>query len=118
MSGSASQALARWVVDLRPDDLPADVVDYALYLLLDHLGCAARGSTVDTAESTGRALAALGAADDGVCTAVVGGAPARIEWAIFANGVHSHSIELDDTQRIFSNPSVQATEDYISGRFG
>ncbi|MFB6620301.1 phosphate ABC transporter ATP-binding protein PstB [Streptomyces sp. NPDC056367] len=27
-------------------------------------------------------------------------------------------IELDDTDRIFSNPSVQATEDYISGRFG
>ncbi|MEU3567919.1 phosphate ABC transporter ATP-binding protein PstB [Kitasatospora sp. NPDC036755] len=27
-------------------------------------------------------------------------------------------IELDDTQRIFSNPQVQATEDYISGRFG
>jgi phosphate transport system ATP-binding protein len=27
-------------------------------------------------------------------------------------------IEIDDTQRIFSNPSVKATEDYISGRFG
>ncbi|MEV7782476.1 phosphate ABC transporter ATP-binding protein PstB [Kitasatospora sp. NPDC088351] len=27
-------------------------------------------------------------------------------------------VELDDTQRIFSNPSAQATEDYISGRFG
>jgi phosphate transport system ATP-binding protein len=27
-------------------------------------------------------------------------------------------VELDDTNRIFSNPSVQATEDYISGRFG
>ncbi|GAA3876968.1 phosphate ABC transporter ATP-binding protein PstB [Streptomyces sedi] len=27
-------------------------------------------------------------------------------------------IEIDDTQQIFSNPSVQATEDYISGRFG
>jgi phosphate transport system ATP-binding protein len=27
-------------------------------------------------------------------------------------------IEIDETQRIFSNPSVQATEDYISGRFG
>lgn len=27
-------------------------------------------------------------------------------------------IEIDDTDRIFSNPSVQATEDYISGRFG
>jgi phosphate transport system ATP-binding protein len=27
-------------------------------------------------------------------------------------------IEIDDTERIFSNPSVAATEDYISGRFG
>ncbi|MDO0927057.1 phosphate ABC transporter ATP-binding protein PstB [Streptomyces sp. TG1A-8] len=27
-------------------------------------------------------------------------------------------IEIDDTERIFSNPSVQSTEDYISGRFG
>ncbi|NGN66272.1 phosphate ABC transporter ATP-binding protein [Streptomyces sp. A7024] len=27
-------------------------------------------------------------------------------------------IEIDDTERIFSNPSVQATEDYVSGRFG
>jgi phosphate transport system ATP-binding protein len=27
-------------------------------------------------------------------------------------------IEIDDTDRIFSNPSKQATEDYISGRFG
>ncbi|GAA1932847.1 phosphate ABC transporter ATP-binding protein PstB [Streptomyces sodiiphilus] len=27
-------------------------------------------------------------------------------------------IEIDDTEKIFSNPSVQATEDYISGRFG
>ncbi|MGL5859525.1 MAG: phosphate ABC transporter ATP-binding protein PstB [Angustibacter sp.] len=27
-------------------------------------------------------------------------------------------IEMDDTQKIFSNPSEQATEDYICGRFG
>ncbi|MHA3702800.1 phosphate ABC transporter ATP-binding protein PstB [Jatrophihabitans sp. YIM 134969] len=27
-------------------------------------------------------------------------------------------VEMDDTQRIFSNPSDQRTEDYISGRFG
>src|SRR3954454_3719957 len=27
-------------------------------------------------------------------------------------------IELDDTEKIFSNPSEKATEDYISGRFG
>ncbi|HEV2782440.1 MAG TPA: phosphate ABC transporter ATP-binding protein PstB [Actinophytocola sp.] len=27
-------------------------------------------------------------------------------------------IEVDDTEKIFSNPSKKATEDYISGRFG
>ncbi|WP_326825487.1 phosphate ABC transporter ATP-binding protein PstB [Streptosporangium sp. NBC_01639] len=27
-------------------------------------------------------------------------------------------IEMDDTSRIFTNPSQQATEDYITGRFG
>jgi phosphate transport system ATP-binding protein len=27
-------------------------------------------------------------------------------------------VEMDDTQKIFSNPSDQRTEDYISGRFG
>jgi phosphate transport system ATP-binding protein len=27
-------------------------------------------------------------------------------------------IEIDDTERIFSKPSIPATEDYISGRFG
>jgi phosphate transport system ATP-binding protein len=27
-------------------------------------------------------------------------------------------VEIDDTEKIFSNPREQATEDYISGRFG
>ncbi len=27
-------------------------------------------------------------------------------------------IEMDNTQKIFSNPSEKRTEDYISGRFG
>jgi phosphate transport system ATP-binding protein len=27
-------------------------------------------------------------------------------------------IEVDDTEKIFSNPNQKATEDYISGRFG
>jgi 2-methylcitrate dehydratase PrpD len=107
VSPTASQTLARWVVDLRFEDLPEDVVDVARALLLDHLGCAARGSTVDTAQSVARALAALGARDEGARTVVVGREPARIEWAIFANGVHAHSIELDDTHNASSlHPAV------------
>ncbi|WP_246114140.1 phosphate ABC transporter ATP-binding protein PstB [Streptomyces montanus] len=31
---------------------------------------------------------------------------------------HGRLIEYDETERIFSNPSDQRTEDYISGRFG
>ena len=33
-------------------------------------------------------------------------------------GRPGHLVEFDDTRKIFSNPSVKATEDYISGRFG
>ena len=35
-----------------------------------------------------------------------------------AVGQPGRLIEVDATEKIFSNPSVQATEDYISGRFG
>ena len=35
-----------------------------------------------------------------------------------ATGKPGRLIEMDDTQRIFSNPTERATEDYISGRFG
>lgn len=35
-----------------------------------------------------------------------------------AAGKPGRLIELDDTERIFSNPKEKATEDYISGRFG
>jgi phosphate transport system ATP-binding protein len=33
-------------------------------------------------------------------------------------GRPGHLVEMDDTTKIFSNPSRKATEDYISGRFG
>ena len=35
-----------------------------------------------------------------------------------ATGRPGRLIEIDDTHKIFNNPSVKATEDYISGRFG
>ena len=35
-----------------------------------------------------------------------------------ATGKPGRLIEMDDTQKIFSNPRERATEDYISGRFG
>jgi phosphate transport system ATP-binding protein len=35
-----------------------------------------------------------------------------------AVGKPGRLIEIDDTEKIFSNPTKKATEDYISGRFG
>ncbi len=35
-----------------------------------------------------------------------------------ATGKPGKLVEMDDTTRIFNNPSQKATEDYISGRFG
>jgi len=37
---------------------------------------------------------------------------------IAGTGKPGKLIEMDSTQRIFSNPQVKATEDYITGRFG
>ena len=37
---------------------------------------------------------------------------------IAGTGKPGNLIEYDDTTTIFSNPSIQATEDYVSGRFG
>jgi len=37
---------------------------------------------------------------------------------IAGTGKPGKLIEMDDTQTIFSTPSIKATEDYISGRFG
>jgi phosphate transport system ATP-binding protein len=35
-----------------------------------------------------------------------------------ATGEPGRLVEIDDTEKIFSNPTERATEDYISGRFG
>jgi phosphate transport system ATP-binding protein len=37
---------------------------------------------------------------------------------IAGTGKPGKLIEFDETTKIFSNPSVQSTEDYVSGRFG
>ena len=39
-------------------------------------------------------------------------------FTIAGTGKPGKLIEYDDTATIFSNPSVQATEDYVSGKFG
>jgi phosphate transport system ATP-binding protein len=37
---------------------------------------------------------------------------------IAGTGKPGRLIEIDDTKRMFSNPAEQATQDYVTGRFG
>ncbi len=39
-------------------------------------------------------------------------------FSIQQTGEPGRLVELDDTQKIFSNPGEKRTEDYITGRFG
>jgi phosphate transport system ATP-binding protein len=39
-------------------------------------------------------------------------------FTIAGTGMPGRLIEYDRTDKIFSNPSEQQTEDYVSGRFG
>jgi 2-methylcitrate dehydratase PrpD len=104
---TASETLATWVCDLRDADIDAATIGYAKELLLDHLGCAVRGGTIDTADAVERMLATVGAGDGSVLTAVIAKQPLRPEWAAFAHGVYAHSIELDDTHSASSlHPGV------------
>ena len=102
-----SRDLARWVLALRYENIDSDTEAYARELILDHLGCAARGGVVDNMPSVDATLVAMGAGSGPALTAVVGKQPARPEWAVFSNAIAAHSIELDDTHSASSlHPAV------------
>ena len=102
-----ARELARWVLDLKYEDIDAGTESYARELILDHLGTAARGGVVDNMPSVDATLAALGADSGATLTAIVGKQPARPEWAVFSNAIAAHSIELDDTHSASSlHPAV------------
>ena len=81
--------------DLKYNDLPPDVIDRTKYLLLDYIGVAARGALSDSSLPVQRVISSLGKARDG---AVVIGTAIRVNppYAALANGIASHSLELDD----------------------
>ena len=44
--------------------------------------------------------------------------PPGAQITIEGSGQPGRLVEMDDTQKIFSNPGQKRTEDYITGRFG
>jgi 2-methylcitrate dehydratase PrpD len=86
--------LARFVVDLRYEDLPEVVVHIARRALLDTLGAGISGATADEGQ---RLLAAVGELDR-TEDVTVWGTSRRLSapLAALVNGTMTHSLEMDD----------------------
>lgn len=102
MSSSASSSkpeytrqLVEFLRGIRPESLPAAVIDRARYFLLDYLSVAIRGSQEESARCVQHMIERMGAAG---CACVIGTSIRTLPaLAALANGTSSHGIEQDDT---------------------
>jgi len=93
---TATRRLARFVVDLALDDVPADVVTAASRLTLDTLGNALAASR----EDFGRAVLGVAERLGGGAESALLGSPARVAAAnaVLANATLAHGLDFDDTR--------------------
>jgi 2-methylcitrate dehydratase PrpD len=92
-----TQYVARFIVETRADDLPADVVALGKKSILDGLGLAFAGAHAQSGALVRRHLESLHLGEG---PATVVGSPRKIapRFAAFANGVAIHADDYDDTQ--------------------
>ncbi|NOT43482.1 MAG: MmgE/PrpD family protein [Acidobacteria bacterium] len=90
-----STTLARWVVGLRYDDLPPDVVHATKLRVMDSIGLALAGAGTDFGRSVLDAEVALAA--EGRCCVFGTGERLAPGSAAFVNGARVQALEFDDT---------------------
>jgi 2-methylcitrate dehydratase PrpD len=91
-----TRQLARYVIDLRGEDLVAHTIEHAKQALLDLIGIAVRASaTTQVSASARRAVAALDTG--GPATAIGYGATFAPQYAALLNGCNFHVLDFDDT---------------------
>ena len=96
MTVSAARRLARFVVALELDDVPATVVGRAGLLALDTLGCCLAASRYDFGRAARATAERLGGKPE---STVIGGA-VRVAAAnaVLANSTLAHGLDFDDTR--------------------
>jgi len=96
MTVSAARRLARFVVALEFDDVPAAVVGRAALLALDTLGCCLAASRYDFGRAARATAERLGGKPE---STVIGGA-VRVAAAnaVLANSTLAHGLDFDDTR--------------------
>ncbi len=91
-----TEYVAQFVVQTKPSDLPANVVELSKKSVLDGLGLALSGSKGETAPLLEHYLKSFSSAE---MVSVMGtSAKAPTRFAAFANGVAIHVDDFDDTQ--------------------
>ncbi|WP_116083264.1 MmgE/PrpD family protein [Tropicimonas sp. IMCC34011] len=90
-----ARTLARFVVDLDPGTIPAEVSERARHLILDALGIAVASTGYDFAHRAHSALAELGAG--GSRRAIGFGTRLQPRDAAMLNGLLIHGLDYDDT---------------------
>jgi len=95
MTNEVTRTLARWVVDSKFSDIPANVRHSGICSFLNWMGCAVGGSQHETLD---RAIAAL-APFSGPGQATIIGRKERFDilHAALLNGISSHVFDFDDT---------------------
>lgn len=91
----ASEKLAEFVTSTDFQDLPEDVVDKMVDLILDHLGVSIFGSTTPWAQMVTDLVMSEGG--NGESSLYVSGWKSTPRNAALANGTMAHAFELDDT---------------------
>ena len=94
-----TRELVDFLHGLKPEDLPAEVIDRARYFLLDYLAVAVRGSREESARCVQRMIErTVPSVPANQCAHVIGTRMRTLPgYAAFANGTSSHGIEQDDT---------------------
>jgi 2-methylcitrate dehydratase PrpD len=92
---SETHALASYIVNSRPEDIPSDVWHEAKRALVNYMGCALGGSGEPAVDIALRALAPYA----GTASAVVLGRRERLDplYASLMNGISAHVHDYDDT---------------------
>lgn len=109
-----TRELTRKCHELTYAHLPEEVIDRAKYLILDYLGVAARGALSDSSQPVQNVVKNLDSSGKG---AVIIGTGLKVgpPYAALANGIASHSLELDDVVNAASlHPGVAVITAAIS----
>lgn len=89
---TVARRLARWVVDLRYDDLTPDVVHQAKRCMLDTLGVQVRGATLPWVQPVYRYFRTAGGTNE--ATVTYHGDRLSVAYAAYLNSTFSYSCEL------------------------